>query len=51
MTVTPKTDYTKENFGDIQLHLEWKSPSVIESEGQGRGNSGVFYKTTATLLI
>lgn len=33
---------TKKSFGDCQLHIEWRSPSVIESEGQGRGNSGVF---------
>lgn len=31
-----------QHFGDIQLHLEWSSPEVIEGEGQGRGNSGVF---------
>lgn len=34
---------TKEAFGDVQLHLEWASPAVVESEGQGRGNSGVFF--------
>jgi hypothetical protein len=33
---------TKENFGDFQLHIEWRSPQKVESEGQGRGNSGVF---------
>lgn len=33
---------TKKEFGDFQLHLEWKSPEVIKGEGQGRGNSGVF---------
>ncbi len=33
---------TKEEFGDIQLHLEFRTPSVVEGEGQGRGNSGVF---------
>jgi hypothetical protein len=33
---------TKRAFGDVQLHLEWKTPSVVEGEGQGRGNSGVF---------
>lgn len=32
---------TKEKFGDIQLHLEWASPSVIEGSSQNRGNSGV----------
>ena len=33
---------TAERFGDVQLHLEWQSPTTIEGEGQGRGNSGVF---------
>jgi len=36
---------TKENFGSVQLHIEWRTPTVIESEGQGRGNSGVFRST------
>lgn len=35
---------TKENFGDCQLHIEWKSPEVIKGEGQGRGNSGLFFQ-------
>ncbi|MCY3640511.1 MAG: DUF1080 domain-containing protein [Gammaproteobacteria bacterium] len=29
-------------FGDVQLHLEWRAPTRIEGNGQGRGNSGVF---------
>ncbi len=33
---------TRQSFGDVQLHIEWRSPAVIEGEGQGRGNSGVF---------
>jgi len=32
---------TKEKFGDIQLHVEWTSPTKIEGESQDRGNSGV----------
>ena len=32
---------TKEKFGDIQLHLEWAAPAVIEGKSQERGNSGV----------
>ena len=32
---------TKRNFEDFQLHIEWKTPSLITGEGQGRGNSGV----------
>ncbi len=45
MTVVPGTGdiRTKQGFGDIQLHLEWRTPEVIKGEGQGRGNSGVFF--------
>ncbi len=43
-TVKPGTGNikTKEDFGDFQLHIEWRSPQKIEGEGQGRGNSGIF---------
>src|SRR5687768_16317434 len=34
---------TKQAFGDIQLHIEWRTPSMVEGEGQGRGNSGIFF--------
>lgn len=34
---------TKQEFGDIQLHIEWRTPSKVEGEGQGRGNSGIFF--------
>lgn len=33
---------TKKAFGDIQLHLEWRTPSEAVGESQDRGNSGVF---------
>ncbi len=33
---------TREDFGDVQLHLEWSAPLPVEGDGQGRGNSGVF---------
>lgn len=44
MTVKPKTGdiQTRQGFGDVQLHVEWRTPVVVEGEGQGRGNSGVF---------
>ena len=44
MTVTPKSGdiQTRQDFGDVQLHIEWATPSVVEGEDQGRGNSGVF---------
>jgi hypothetical protein len=35
---------TREEFGDIQLHLEWASPAEVKGEGQGRGNSGVYFQ-------
>ncbi len=34
---------TKEHFGDCQLHIEWSAPTPAKGEGQGRGNSGVFF--------
>ena len=34
--------FTKEEFGDCQLHVEWATPAEIKGEGQGRGNSGVY---------
>jgi len=33
---------TKEEFGDVQLHVEWAAPAEVTGEGQGRGNSGVY---------
>jgi hypothetical protein len=35
---------TKEEFGDVQLHVEWATPSEVKGEGQGRGNSGVYFQ-------
>ena len=32
---------TKAAFGDIQLHVEWASPAVVEAKSQDRGNSGI----------
>ncbi|MBR9853599.1 MAG: DUF1080 domain-containing protein [Algicola sp.] len=44
MTVKDKTGdiQTKQSFGSIQLHIEWKSPAEVQLDGQNRGNSGVF---------
>ncbi|HUX96483.1 MAG TPA: DUF1080 domain-containing protein [Bacteroidales bacterium] len=33
---------TKRKFSSCQLHVEWKTPSEVQGESQGRGNSGVF---------
>lgn len=35
---------TKEEFGPIQLHVEWASPSEVKGDSQGRGNSGVYFQ-------
>jgi hypothetical protein len=53
VTVKPGTGgiVTKQPFGDIQLHLEWRTPSKIEGEGQKRGNSGVFLQQRYEIQI
>jgi hypothetical protein len=33
---------TKEEFGNVQLHVEWAAPAEVTGEGQSRGNSGVY---------
>jgi hypothetical protein len=33
---------TARSFGDVQLHIEWRTPVPPTGEGQDRGNSGVF---------
>lgn len=33
---------TKREFGDFQLHIEWRAPAEVKGSGQGRGNSGVY---------
>lgn len=44
MTVKDKTGdiQTKQNFGDVQLHIEWRSPAKVQRDGQNRANSGIF---------
>ena len=34
--------YSKQEFGDCQLHVEWAAPTPPKGSSQGRGNSGVF---------
>lgn len=34
--------YTRSGFLDVQLHIEWATPSEVQGDSQGRGNSGVF---------
>ncbi|MFC4871719.1 3-keto-disaccharide hydrolase [Negadavirga shengliensis] len=52
-TVVPKTGgiKTKESFGDVQVHVEWRAPSEVKGKGQGRGNSGFFFMGKYELQI
>jgi hypothetical protein len=44
MEMTPTGSIeTVEKFGDCQLHIEWRAPSPPQKDGQGRGNSGVYF--------
>jgi hypothetical protein len=44
MTVKNKSGniQTKKSFGNMQLHIEWRSPAEVQGSNQSRGNSGVF---------
>jgi hypothetical protein len=42
---------TKREFGDIQLHVEWRTPTEIVGEGQGRGNSGVYLQNKYEIQV
>lgn len=46
MTVKDRTGdiMTKENFGSVQLHLEWRSDPNNTQTNQNRSNSGVFFQ-------
>ncbi|MCK4628092.1 MAG: DUF1080 domain-containing protein [Sedimentisphaerales bacterium] len=45
MEVVKKTGeiHTKREFGNCQLHIEWKTPAEVKDSGQSRGNSGIFF--------
>lgn len=44
VTVGTKDIVTKLQFGDMQLHIEWRTPKEVDPSkvSQGRGNSGIF---------
>jgi hypothetical protein len=33
--------WTEEEFGDVQLHIEWKTPNPRHDSGHNMGNSGI----------
>lgn len=50
MTVPPRAPgsgesalVSRESFGDVQLHLEFRSPNPPEHTSQDRGNSGIWF--------
>jgi hypothetical protein len=53
MTVVPRTGsiVTRQGFGDVQLHIEWRTPAEISGEGQGRGNSGIYFMERYELQV
>lgn len=42
---------SRDSFENFQLHLEFRTPAEVVSEGQGRGNSGVFLQDRYELQI
>lgn len=53
MTVKDKTGdiQTKKEFGDVQLHLEWRSNPENQQTNQNRSNSGVFLQNRYEVQI
>ncbi len=50
VTVAPRAEgapenalVSKQSFGDVQLHLEFRSPNPPEKSSQDRGNSGIWF--------
>ncbi len=53
MEVVPGTGSiaTTRGFGDVQLHVEWMTPTPPKGESQERGNSGVFLMSTYEIQV
>lgn len=54
LTVVPgsKGIRTRQRFCDIQLHVEWRSPTETQGfDGQNRGNSGIFLQELYELQV
>jgi hypothetical protein len=53
VTVVPGAGdvHTREGFGDVQLHIEWRTPAEVSGEGQGRGNSGIYFMERYELQV
>lgn len=42
---------TKQKFGDVQFHIEFATPSEVKGNGQGRGNSGIFFQSRYEIQV
>lgn len=42
---------SRQGFGDVQLHVEWATPSEAIGTGQNRGNSGVYLMSTYEVQV
>jgi len=53
MEIVPKSGclYTKEPFGDCQLHIEWCCIDKPDGKGQNTGNSGVYFMNQYELQV
>ena len=53
MTVAPGQGdmYTKRKFGDIQLHMEWRTPAATKRKGESKGNSGIKFHSAYEIQV
>lgn len=53
LTIKPGTGgiFTKREFADCQLHIEWSAPAKITGQGIDRGNSGIWFQSRYELQI
>ncbi len=42
LVASPGTLISKDKFGPVQVHIEWRVPADRKVNGQGGGNSGIF---------
>ncbi len=51
--VAPRTGdmFTRDKFGDCQLHIEWAAPPVVRGTSQDRGNSGIYFMSRYEIQV
>jgi len=42
---------TLQTFSDLQMHVEWSTPIPAKGQGQGRGNSGIYFMQVYEIQI